>query len=145
MVRGVQFVTGEKARGINARSAGGQEGEEESLSAMSKRQRQQAYLEREGGDYSRFLPPSARQQQQKTGGEEGGQAELQRIASHALSGNTTVSPEARESLTRQVGELLKGKPFPGNQGSLAKVGPAKVEAPPVPQAAAAPAKKKGKK
>jgi hypothetical protein len=142
MVRGVQFVTGEKARGINARAAGGQQ-EEESLSAMSKRQRQQAYLEREGGDYSRFLPPSA--QQQKTSGEDAAQAELQRIASHALSSNTTVSPEARDSLTRQVGELLKGKPFPGNQGSLAKVGPAKVEAPPVPQAAAAPAKKKGKK
>lgn len=72
-----------------------------SLVQATKQQREAEYLEREGGDYSGHLPSSASLE-----GED-----WEAVASQALSQNTSIPLEARQSVIGRLGSIVKGEPF----------------------------------
>lgn len=128
--------------GVNFRKAMQQSvamsGEErsESLAQSTRRQRDEAYLENEGGDYSRYLG------QTPTG--EGAGQEWEKVARQALSNNADLDVHSRQSIVNQVQSILNGTPFgeaPSKKTKKAVESPAQPEAP----APAASGKKKGKK
>lgn len=97
---------------------------------LTAQQRQQLYLEREGGDYSRYL---------KKGGED--DEDWERTSRQALGANASIAAESKEGLIAQMSRILDGTPFgdPVIKEKKAKVIPVAPEAP-----AAGPGKGKGK-
>lgn len=73
--------------------------EQQAQKWLTREQRQQNYLEREGGDYSRYLQAVDRE------------GDWEAIAKHALNSNASVAPESKQGLIAQMTRILNGQPF----------------------------------
>ncbi|CAO1625978.1 unnamed protein product [Parajaminaea phylloscopi] len=96
---------------------------------LTREQRQQAFLEREGGDYSRYVQPS------------GAANDWRDQARHALNANSSVAPESKAGLIAQMGRILEGQSFGEPMAREKKKKAAAIETAPPPQEQG----KKGKK
>lgn len=124
---GVEFERDEALRATGATEGKGSQ----PLGDEIKARRKQLYLERRGGDYSRFLSSNV-------GATELDEEDWEANASHALSFHSELTPNTRQRFLDQVNTILEGEPF------RAPAAPAEEKKPAGRAAQAAPAAVKGK-